>query len=137
MMRRAALAGLAALMSASPGVAAETKLIGKFAGWDAAAGDIGKSRTCYISSLPRKSAGKYKKRGEASITIAHWPVRRRFNEVTVVAGYRYKNKSEVAVLIGGTSDGQRLVRGRQPACPGRRLRHARPRGRRARLFRRL
>ncbi len=102
MMRRAALAGLAALMSASPGVAAETKLIGKFAGWDAAASGAGKDRTCYISSLPGKSSGKYKKRGEVSITIAHWPKRRRFNEITVVAGYRYKKKSEVAVLIGGT-----------------------------------
>ena len=102
MMRLAGIAALAALMTASTGVAAEIKLIGKFASWDAAAGGIGKSRTCYISSLPSKSKGKYKKRGEASITIAHWPNRRRFNEVTVVAGYRYKKKSEVAVLIGGT-----------------------------------
>ena len=109
MMRRAALAGLAALIFASPGVAAETKLIGKFAGWDAAAGGTGKNRTCYISSLPGKSKGKYSKRGEVSITVAHWPNRRRFNEITVVAGYRYKKKSEVAVLIGRT--GFRLFTG--------------------------
>lgn len=102
MMRRTGMAALAAILVASPGVGAETKLLGKFAGWDAAATGAGKSRTCYISSLPSKSSGKYRKRGEASITIAHWPKRRRFDEVTVVAGYRYKKKSEVAVLIGGT-----------------------------------
>ena len=103
MMRWAGIAALAALITASPGVTAQTRLIGKFAGWDAAASGAGKDRTCYISSLPSKSKGKYNKRGEASLTIAHWPNRRRFNEVTVVAGYRYKKKSEVAVLIGGAS----------------------------------
>lgn len=102
MMRWAGIAALTALIAASPGLGAETKLIGTFDGWDAAAGGAGKDRTCYISSLPSKSRGKYKKRGETSITIAHWPMRRRFNEITVVAGYRYKKKSEVAVLIGAT-----------------------------------
>lgn len=109
MMRRAGMAALAALLVTSPSLAGKTKLIGTFAGWDAAAGGTGKDRTCYISSLPGKSKGKYRKRGETSITIAHWPNRRRFNEITVVAGYRYKKKSEVAVLIGRT--GFRLFTG--------------------------
>ena len=102
MMWRAGILALAAMIAASNGAGAETKLIGKFEGWDAATGGTGKARTCYISSLPKKSSGKYKKRGEASITIAHWPMRKRFNEITVVGGYRYKKKSEVAVLIGRT-----------------------------------
>ncbi|MHA1538061.1 MAG: invasion associated locus B family protein [Alphaproteobacteria bacterium] len=99
MIGRLGIAALSVLLTATPGMAAEVKLIGKFAGWDAAAGGTGKSRTCYISSLPSKSKGKYKKRGEASLTIAHWPKRRRFNEVTIVAGYRYKKKSEAVVRI--------------------------------------
>ncbi len=91
---------IVALVAASPGASAESKLIGKFAGWDAAVAGVGRARTCYISSLPRKSRGKYNKRGETSVTIAHWPRRRRFNEITVVAGYRLKKKYEVVILIG-------------------------------------
>ena len=103
MMRPICLAALAALIVAGTSANAETKLLGKFAGWDAAASGVGKSRTCYISSLPGKTRGKIKRRAEASLTIAHWPLRKRFNEITVVAGYRLKKKSEVAVSIGGAA----------------------------------
>jgi Invasion associated locus B (IalB) protein len=99
-MRWAGIGLAAALVAASPGMSAEAKLIGKFARWDAAVVGTGKARTCYISSLPRKSKGKFRKRGEASVTIAHWPKRGRFNEITVVAGFRYRKKSEVVVLVG-------------------------------------
>jgi invasion protein IalB len=82
--------------------AAETKLISKHADWDASQRAVGKERVCYISSLPKKSTGKYKKRGEASVIVAHWPKRKRWAEITVNAGYKYKPKSEVVIRIGGT-----------------------------------
>lgn len=80
---------------------AQSKLISKHGYWDASERAVGKERVCYISSLPKKSRGKYKKRGEASVIVAHWPKRKRWAEVTVNAGYRYKPKSEVVIRIGG------------------------------------
>jgi hypothetical protein len=100
------------ILATAPAAAAEAKLISKHADWDASQRRVGKERVCYISSLPKKSRGKYKKRGEASVIVAHWPKRKRWAEVTVNAGYRYKPKSEVVIRIGGadhrlfTSGGQ-------------------------------
>lgn len=102
----------AAVFLAGHAAAAESRLISKHADWDASLRTAGKERICYIASLPKKSTGKYKKRGEVSVIVAHWPKRKRWAEVTVNAGYRYKPKSEVAVRIGGvdhrlfTSGGQ-------------------------------
>jgi len=90
----------AALLVTGQAGAAETKLISKHTDWDASWRTVGKERVCYISSLPKKSAGKYKKRGEASVIVAHWPKRKRWAEITVNAGYRYKPKSEVVIRIG-------------------------------------
>ena len=86
-------------------------MLGKHNAWDASVRNVGKEKVCYISSLPKKSSGKYKKRGEASVIIAHWPKRKRWGEITINAGYRYKKKSEVLVRIGGVdhrlfTDGQ-------------------------------
>lgn len=95
------IAVAAGFLAAGAAVAAQSKLLSKHADWDASIRAIGKERVCYVSSLPKKSAGKYKKRGEASVIVAHWPKRKRWAEVTVNAGYRYKPKSEVAMRIGG------------------------------------
>jgi hypothetical protein len=94
------IAAIAALVVAGHAAAAETKLISKHADWDASERIVGKERVCYVSSLPKKSAGKYRKRGEASVIIADWPKRKRWGEVTVNAGYKYKPKSEVIIRIG-------------------------------------
>jgi invasion protein IalB len=94
------IAAFAAFLAANQAAAAETTLISKHADWDASRRTVGKERVCYISSLPKKSAGKYKKRGEASVIVAHWPKRKRWAEITVNAGYRYKPKSEVVIRIG-------------------------------------
>ena len=95
----AAAAGLAAGHAA----AAQSKLLSKHADWDASVRAIGKERVCYVSSLPKKSAGDYTKRGEASVIVAHWPKRKRWAEVTINAGYKYKPKSEVVMRIGGAN----------------------------------
>jgi hypothetical protein len=94
------ITALAAVLAAAH-AAAEAKLISKHTDWDASQRTVGKERVCYVSSLPKKSTGKYNKRGEASVIIAHWPKRKRWAEVTVNAGYKYKPKSEVVIRIGG------------------------------------
>jgi len=91
----------AAVFLAAVNAAAETRLISKHADWDATLRTAGKQRVCYISSLPKKSKGKYKTRGEVSVIVAHWPRRKRWAEVTVNAGYPFKAKSEVVIRIAG------------------------------------
>jgi hypothetical protein len=97
---RITIVATAAVLVAGHPLAAETKLLSKHADWDASVRTIGKERVCYVSSLPKKSSGKYKKRGEASVIVADWPKRKRWGEVTVNAGYKYRPKSEVIIRIG-------------------------------------
>ena len=100
---RAAVLSLALMLAASAAAAEDGKFLGAFLSWEAHAGRVGKSRVCYMSGLPRKSAGKYEKRGEASIIVTHWPGRKRFDEVSVVAGYSYKKGSKVEAEIDGAA----------------------------------
>jgi hypothetical protein len=101
MKRAASGIAVAATLLACAAAGAETRLLAKHADWDASLRSVGKERVCYISGLPKKSTGKYKRRGEVSVIVAHWPKRKRWAEVTVNAGYRLKAKSEVVIRIAG------------------------------------
>jgi hypothetical protein len=100
---RAILCGLAALLMAAGAAAAGQEMLGKFEAWDAVTTTEGKNKLCYVAGLPKKSDGKYDKRGEASVLIAHWPGQKRFNVLTINAGYEYKKDSTVTVRIGSHS----------------------------------
>jgi Invasion associated locus B (IalB) protein len=95
--------GLAAVLTAAGAAAADQEMLGKFEAWDAVATTEGKAKLCYVAGLPKKSEGKYDKRGEASVLVTHWPGQKRFNVVTVNAGYDYKKDSTVTVKIGSHS----------------------------------
>jgi hypothetical protein len=58
-------------------------------------------RVCFISSAPKKSAGKYDpaNRGETRIFVSHGPGKAEHNVVQVIAGYNYKKQSDVTVKI--------------------------------------
>ena len=58
-------------------------------------------RVCFISSAPKKSAGKYDpaNRGETRIFVSHGPGKAERNVVQVIAGYNYKKQSDVTVKI--------------------------------------
>lgn len=56
---------------------------------------------CVMSSEPIKSAGKYTKRGQIYLIIAHRPSEQRYNELSFQAGYTFKKASAVAVTIDG------------------------------------
>ena len=61
-----------------------------------------KDKVCYVSSIPIKMAGKYKKRGQSYIMISHRPSDKppTLNVFELRAGYTYKKGSEVTVEIG-------------------------------------
>ena len=58
-------------------------------------------RVCFISSAPKKSAGKYDpaNRGETRVFVSHGPGKAERNVVQVIAGYNYKKQSDVTVKI--------------------------------------
>ena len=71
--------------------------------WQAFRVDEGKDRTCFISSVPTKSTGKYdpENRGEVRVFVSHGPNKAERNVVQFVAGYKHKKHSDVTVKIDG------------------------------------
>ena len=71
--------------------------------WQAFRVDDDKGRTCFISSVPTKSTGKYDpaNRGEVRVFVSHGPNKAERNVVQFVAGYKHKKHSDVTVNIDG------------------------------------
>jgi hypothetical protein len=57
---------------------------------------------CYVASTPKQNEGKYTKRGDIFARVSHWPGHNEFDQVSFVAGYKYKEGSPVEVNIDGT-----------------------------------
>lgn len=96
----------AALVLAAPVPAraqAEPADIGVFKDWRAFTKTQSGAKVCYVGAVPKKSEGKYSKRDETYVVITHRPSQKIKNEVSVRAGYIYKEKSSVTVSIGGGS----------------------------------
>ncbi|NQU60301.1 MAG: hypothetical protein HQ512_04155 [Rhodospirillales bacterium] len=93
---------LALLCSAvfAPARAEEAKLIGGFGDWEAFRESDGGKIVCYIGSEPKKSKGKYKKRGDAYVLITHRPAEKTTHVVSFKAGYIFQKGDEVDVIIG-------------------------------------
>lgn len=77
--------------------------IGEYGDWTAYSYKEGKNTVCYMASTPKKDEGKYKKRGEIYAVVTHRPAEKSYNVVNFVAGYTYKNNSNVVVKIGTTA----------------------------------
>lgn len=92
-----AVAALSPLAAASAG---SQKNLGTFGDWMAAV-DQGDKRLCYIGSVPKKAEGKYATRGDAHFLVTHRPADKVKGEVSVSAGYTYKNGKEAAAEIDG------------------------------------
>ena len=91
------------LAVAAPALAKPTEmLVSK--DWVAYRADDANGRICFISSLPKKSVGKYdpNNRGETRIYVSHGPGKAERNVVQVIAGYKYKAQTDVKVTIDGS-----------------------------------
>ena len=71
--------------------------------WGAYRYDSDGKRTCFVSSVPVKSKGKYdpKNRGDIRVFVSHGPGKAERNVVQIIAGYRYKPQSDVKLNIDG------------------------------------
>ncbi len=101
---------LALTLAAVPGAADE--LLGEFQAWDAATAEVDGNKVCFMTASPEKEEGDYSARGEVAMFVTHWPQQGKRDEVSVKAGYTYKDGSWVTLTIGGASwqlwtDGQR------------------------------
>jgi len=94
---------MAGLATASVAMASDPQRMLTEKDWQAFRVEDDKGRTCFISSVPTKSAGKYdpSNRGEVRVFVSHGPNKAERNVVQFVAGYKHKKHSDVTVNIDG------------------------------------
>lgn len=91
---------LAGPVLADPGV----RKLGDYGAWQAYSfieSDGGK--VCYMAAAPTKHEGAYSKRGKIYAQVTHRPGERQKDTFSYMAGYDYKNGSEVTLTIDKTS----------------------------------
>lgn len=99
----ALIAGILGAIFAPFAATAAEKSLGEFKNWQAYSFSEGGKTVCVVWGEPKKSEGKYKKRGDIRVFIAHrgWTKPKRVNEVSFETGYTYKKGSEATVAIDG------------------------------------
>ena len=90
--------GLLAISSSAN--AAPAQVLGEYGDWTAYYYQEGSGPVCYIASSPKKDEGKYIKRGDIYVFVTHRPLENSFNVVNFVAGYNFKQNTNVTVKIG-------------------------------------
>jgi len=97
----AVLAALAWLMSGGPAAGQGIERLGDYGKWQAYAFDENGAKACYIASQPTKDEGAYSKRGDIYAMVTHRPAEKIRDEVSLAAGYVYKEQTAVSVSIDG------------------------------------
>lgn len=99
--QRPAAPAPAAPAQPAPGAGLPRQL-GAHDGWIAVEAGTGPTRVCYLVGRPAKSDSKpaNARRGEISLTVAHYPGANRTNEVTWVAGYPLRDNGPMEIEIG-------------------------------------
>lgn len=96
----AALAAATPVLAQQQPAQPQTKVLGAFQAWGAYEATVGRGKTCYIHAAPAKSEGKYTSRDPTYIQVSHRPADKVTNEVSVTAGYTYKEGSTVEFDTG-------------------------------------
>jgi len=98
-MKKIALFALCLTALTSVANAADRQLLGTYGDWSAYKMKENGASLCYMASTPQKSEGKYKRRGEIFLIVAHRPKEKSFNVVSLTAGYNYKKDSVAQIQI--------------------------------------
>ena len=99
LFHRFCIAALVVLSSQLNQASAETEL-GSYKDWNAYTAQEDGKLVCYMGAVPKKSSGKYTKRGKTFLLITHRPKEKSINVVSLRAGYTYEKGSEVEMTIG-------------------------------------
>ncbi len=93
----------AALWAGLPGADARAQAIeriGDFSDWSAFKYQEDGKPICFMASEPTKAEGNYTKRGQIHAMVTHRPEENRIDEVSIQAGYAYKENAPVEVEVG-------------------------------------
>ncbi len=101
MLRGGILGAALAVVALLSAQAQQAKQLATHGKWSAYAMERNGSQLCYMVSKPIKMEGKYKKRGGVLAMLSRWPEPETRNVVQLVAGYLYKEGSDVEVVIDG------------------------------------
>ncbi len=82
---------------------AQSRILGVYGDWTAQTDGNGSDTVCYIGSAPKKAEGNYTRRGDTYVLVTHRPSDKVVGEVSVTAGYTYKDSKDVDVDIDGRS----------------------------------
>jgi invasion protein IalB len=79
--------------------AEDPKLLSEHGVWSAYTFKENGKKVCYMVSKPQKAEGDYTKRGDIFVLISHRPAEGSKNVFSYIAGYSYKQRSNVTVTI--------------------------------------
>lgn len=94
---------IAAALLALPLAGAQAQSIerlGDFSDWSAFRYEENGNRVCFMASEPTKAVGNYTQRGKIHAMVTHRPGEQRTDEVSIQAGYPYKENAPVEVEVG-------------------------------------
>ncbi len=94
-----ALLLLALMAGAAPARAQGIERLGDFTDWSAFRFEENGKPACYVASQPKTDVGDYTNRGKIYAIVTHRPAEKRTGEVSLQAGYTYKEDSEVKVAV--------------------------------------
>ncbi len=77
----------------------EPELISSHGDWQVFTYQDNGNKVCYMSSRPKKSEGKYTKRGDVFFFVTHWPSDKAYDMISISTGYPYKVGSTATVSI--------------------------------------
>ncbi len=92
-----------ALLPSGPAAAQAIERISDHRDWSAFRYKEDGETVCYMASSPKKAEGDYSQRGDIFAIVTHRPASNRVGEVSISAGYTYKDKSSVRLKIGSKS----------------------------------
>lgn len=90
---------VALFVFSAPAMAEEPKLISTHGDWTAYSFKENGGTVCYMASKPKKAEGNYKKRDEPFAIVTHRPAENTKNVFSFIAGYTYKQGSDVTVTF--------------------------------------
>lgn len=91
---------LGASLAASGARAQGVERLGDFSDWSAFKFTEAAGLTCFIASEPTKAEGNYSRRGDIHAMVTHRPAEGRIDEVSIQAGYPYKENAPVEIEVG-------------------------------------
>ena len=91
------------LTGATAASAQDVTVIGTHGVWTAYSYQEDSGIVCYMASEPTKAEGNYTRRGDVFALVTHRPSEESLDVVSVVAGYAYKENSDVSLQIGSAN----------------------------------